>query len=233
MPTNHEIVAKRLETVVASNIRNEGDKILESHERATELTIAWLGYLRNSQATGTADELLDGFHASLIETAGCLAMGLVRPAVFGIRTQVDLLIAWLFFKDHFVEWEHLESTGERYRLVSEVLKYLKTYKRRFRERFDLLRAERTRGKADPYHLLSAHVHCQNSATVPPLVEIPQLVQVRDRCLECVELQSEISEYLSDVLASCFAAQWLDLPEPVTDSIKLRLKSSKLKVFCMS
>ena len=109
--------------------------------RHTQLAIAWLGYLRNSQATGTANELLDGFHASLIETAGYLAMGLVRPAVFAMRTQVDILVAWLFFKDHRVEWEHVESTGEGYRLVSEVLKYLKRYNGRFHDRLVLLRAE--------------------------------------------------------------------------------------------
>ena len=228
---NHKSVAKRLEKVVASHIKDEGGEILESHERATQLAMAWLGYLRNSQATGTANELLAGFHASLIETAGCLAMGLVRPALFAMRTQVDILVAWLFFKDHVVEWEHVESTGERYRLVSGVLKYLRTYNSRFHDRLVLLRAKRTRGEQDPYHLLSAHVHSQNSATVPPLVKVQQIVQAKARCLECVELQLEISEYLSDVLASCFATQWADLPESVTNSIKRRLGPAKLKSLC--
>ena len=231
--TDHNYVAKQLEKVVASHIKNDASQILMSHDQATQLAIAWLDYLRNSQATGTADELLDGFHASLIEAAGCLAMGLVRPAVFAMRTQVDILVAWLFFKDHPVEWEHVESTGKRYRLVSEVLKYLRTYNIRFQDRLALLRAKRTQGQEDPYHLLSAHVHSQNSATIPPLVKIQQLVQGKPRCLECVELQLEISEYLSDVLASCFATQWADLPESVTNSIKRRLEPEKLKILCMS
>lgn len=229
--TDHKCVAKRLEKVVVSHVKDEAGEILKSHEQATQLAMAWLEYLRRSQATGTADELLDGFHASLIETAGCLAMGLVRPAVFAMRTQVDILVAWLFFKDHPIEWEHVEATGKRYRLVSEVLKYLRTYNSRFQDRLVLLRAERGQGEEDPYHLLSAHVHSQNSATIPPLVEIHQLVQGKPRCLECVELQLEICEYLSDVLASCFATQWADLPEFVTNSIKRRLEPEKLKSLC--
>ena len=201
VPTNHERVAKGLEEVIASHINDTGGEILERHEEATEIAIAWLGYLRNSQSTRIADELLDGFHAALIETAGALTVGLVRPAVFAMRAQVDILFAWLFFKDHRVEWEYVESTGEKYRLVSEVLKYLRLYNSRFQDRLVLLRAARTQGGEDPYRFLSAHIHGQNSATVPPLVNIQQLVQTKDRCLEGVQLQLEISEYLSDVLAS--------------------------------
>ena len=232
MAANYEDIATELGKAVASHISREGCDILESHERATHLASAWLGYLRGAQASGTADELLNGFHAALLETAGCLAIGLVRPAVFSMRAQVDILFAWIYFRDHPIEWKHVELTGEKYHLVSDVLKYLRTYDRRFQERLGLLRGERMRGEEDPYRLLSAHVHSQNSATLPPLVGIERLVQPKDRCLECVALQEEISEYLSDVLASCFVTQWVDLPESVTQSIRGRLGAKKLKELCM-
>ena len=233
MAETHHDVAAGLGRSVASHIRKEGREILASHERATRLILAWLGYLRNAQRNGVANELLDGFHGALIETAGCLAIGLVRPALFSMRAQVDILLAWLYFKDHRVEWEHVELTGEKYHLVSEVLKYLKTYDRRFQQRLGLLRAKRAQGEEDPYRLLSAHVHSQNSATIPPLVRIKQLVQSKARCLECVALQGEISEYLNDVLVSYFATQWADLPEPIRDSIKGRLGPEKLRELCSS
>ena len=233
MAANHQSLATELGKVVASHIKREGRDILTRHERATWLTVAWLSYLRNAQARGTANRLLDGFHAALIETAGCLAVGLVRPALFSMRAQVDILFAWLYFKDHPVEWDHVELTGEKYHLVSEVLKYLRTYDKRFQERLGLLRAKRAEGEEDPYRLLSAHVHGQNSATMPPLVRLEKLVQPRARCLECVALQEEISEYLSDVLASYFVSQWTDLPEAITKSIKDRLGVKKLKKLCMS
>ena len=233
MAANHQGVATELRNVVGSHIEREGCEILASHEQATRLTLAWLGYLRSAQTHGTANELLDGFHAALIETAGCLAIGLVRPALFSMRAQVDILLAWLYFKDHRVEWEHVELTGEKYHLVSEVLKYLRTYNRQFHGRLGLLRANRAQGEEDPYRLLSAHVHSQNSATIPPLVRIEELVQPRVRCLECVALQEEISEYLSDVLASYFVTQWADLPDSITKSIRDRLKPAKLKELCLT
>lgn len=231
MVTNHQDVAAKLEKVVTSHIKTEGCEILASHERATQLPLAWLGYIRSAQTSGTANELLDGFHAALIETAGCLAIGLVRPALFSMRAQVDILLAWLYFRDHPIEWKHVELTGEKYHLVSEVLKYLRTYDRGFQQRLGLLRAERAQGEEDPYRLLSAHVHSQNSATLPPLVAIEKLVQPKNRCLECVALQEEISEYLSDVLASCFVTQWTDFPESITNSIRVRLGAKKLKKLC--
>ena len=216
---------------IALHFEDTGDEILEKHKEAVRPAMEWLGYLRSSQVTGSGDQLLDGLQASLIETAGCLMTGFVRPAVFTMRTQVDIVMAWLFFKDHPVEWDHVEVTGDKYRLVSEVLKYLSTYNRMFRKRLELLRSNRTRGDEDPYRLLSAHTHGQNSATLPPLVKIDQLVQTRDRCLDGVRLQLEISEYLSDVLTACFAEQWADLPEPITNLIRGRLRPAQLKNLC--
>ncbi len=232
MAGSQQRVAAELERVVVSHIRAESCELLANHERAVQLTVAWLGYLRNAQRNGTANELLDGFQASLIETAGCLALGLVRPALFSMRAQVDILLAWLYFRDHRVEWEHLELTGEKFHLVSEVMKYLKTYDRRFQQRLGLLRTRRAQGQEDPYRLLSAHVHSQNSATLPPLVRIEQLVQSGARCLECVGLQEEISEYLSDVLTCWFVGQWADLPGAIKESIVSRIGPKKLKELCM-
>ena len=233
MVANHQRITMELCKAVALHVGSDGCNILERHERATRLTSSWLGYLRGAQRGGTADELLDGYHAALLETAGCLAIGLVRPAVFSMRSQVDILFAWLYYKDHAIEWRHVELTGEKFHLVSDVLKYLRTYDKRFPERLRLLRGERRDGKEDPYRLLSAHVHSQNSATLPPLGGIEKLVQSKDRCLECVALQENIDEYLSDVLASCFATQWTDLPGSVRRSIRDRLGAKRLKQLCMT
>ena len=228
--TNQDAV-RSLGRVVALRIEGHGSEMLARHEEATRLTVAWLGYLRGAQRNGVADELLDGFQAALIEAAGCLVMGLVRPALFSMRAQVDIVLAWLYYKDHRVEWEHVEATGERYHLVSEVLKYLKTYSGRFQGRLELLRKQRSRGGAEPYRLLSAHVHSQNSATIPPLVGIEDLVQTEARCRECVTLQEEISEYVSDILVSCFVGQWADLPESIRVAVEARLGQAKLKELC--
>ena len=226
MAKEHEEEAARLARVVAKHIEVGGGEILEKHERALRLAVAWLGYLRGAQARGTADVLLDGFHAALIEAAGCLATGFVRPAVFAMRAQVDILLAWMYFRDHRVEWQYVEETGEKY-------KYLRTYDRRFGRRLALLRGRRTGGTEDPYRLLSAHVHGQNSATVPRLVRVPKLVRSRTVCLDCIVLQKDVCEYLSDVLTARFAGQWADLPGCVTQAIEGRLDAAGLRELCRS
>ena len=68
---------------------------------------------------------------------------------------------------------------------------------------------------------------------PRWLGLRNLSQPKVRCLECAALQGEISEYLSDVLASYFVTQWADLPESIRKSIKDRLGAKKLKKLCMS
>ena len=233
MATDASDIADELSAAVAEHVSSYGTAIIEEHERASELLVAWLAYLRSSATTGTADELLGGFHAAIIEVAGCLTLGLVRPAIFSLRGQVDVLCAWLFFKDHSVEWRHVEMTGQKYRLVSDVTKYLKTYFPRFEERLRLLRKNRRSGDDDPYSLLSAHVHGQNTSTIPPLVSVPELVQAEARCGECLQLQKEISEDLNDILVATYVDEWADLPDTITKAVQDRLSKPQLKELCAS
>src|ERR1700676_2613843 len=67
---------------------------------ATKLLLIWLGYLRSSVSRNVADRLLDATQATCIEVAGCLSNGFVRPAIFSIRSQLELLLAWVYFNDH-------------------------------------------------------------------------------------------------------------------------------------
>ena len=231
MAEQHDRASAALLETVEEHGRCHGAEILESHETACEGLVGWLDYLRTSQLTDTADALLDGLHAALIESAGCLSLGLVRPAVFSMRAQIDLLLAWLFFKDHAVEWQFVEEKGQKYRLPSEVLKYLRTFYPRFESRMQLLRRRRTNGNEDPYSVLSAHVHGQNTATVPRLGELPLLVRERADVDECVALQAAVSEYLSDLLVACFAREWLDLPESVRLQCETRLSAAELEELC--
>jgi hypothetical protein len=45
------------------------------------------------------------------------------------------------------------------------------------------------------------------------------------------LQTEVAEYITDVLASWYADRWHDLPTQVTAEVKARLGAGKLKQFC--
>ena len=60
----------------------------------------WLSYLRDSEATGVADTLLNGTQGAIGEAVACLTFGLVRPALSSLRAEIDMILGWLYFKDH-------------------------------------------------------------------------------------------------------------------------------------
>jgi hypothetical protein len=96
-----------------SSVKGEG--IVSQIEGKSSLLLLWIPYL-NLQKTGTADELLDGALSSLREVAACSGLGLVRPALLAMRTEIDLMLSWLYFKDHHVEWHYVNATGDGFKL---------------------------------------------------------------------------------------------------------------------
>jgi len=79
-----------------------GVDVITEIDRQSKLFLEWVPFL-NSLKTGVADELLDGAVSSLREVAACSGLGLVRPALLAMRTEIDLILSWLYFKDHSVE----------------------------------------------------------------------------------------------------------------------------------
>ena len=189
--------------------------------------------MRSSVSGKAADRLLDATQATCIEVAGCLSIGFVRPAVFSIRLQLEFLLAWIYFNDHPIEWQHSEKNLDDYPLRAVNLKYLRSFGSRFSERFTLLSKCKKRHDDDPYGLLSVHAHGISAAAAPSIGELSTLVLTKKRCDECVELQSDVAEYLTDVLAAWYADRWHDFPADIKDHLKSRLTPGTLKAFCAS
>jgi hypothetical protein len=221
------------ELIAAINVHFATHKAayLENCVNATKLLLTWIGYLRSSVSREVADRLLDAIQATCIEVAGCLSIGFVRPAVFSIRSQLELLLAWVYFNDHPVEWQYAQINLDEYPMRAENLKYMRSHSDRFLERFALLLKCKKRREDDPYGLLSVHVHSVSAAAAPSIGELRTLVQDKKRCDECVELQKEVAEYLTDVLAAWYADHWHDFPVDIKDHLAARLTPSPLKQFC--
>ncbi len=192
----------------------------------SQLYIQWIGYLAASQKTGVADSLLEAAAASVREVAACLSLGLVRPALFALRTQVDLVLAWLYFKDHLIEWGTVNDAGSGYKLKREVLEYLSEHYRGFNARYQALKDVITRQFEDPYRLLSAHVHAQSTPALPTAANLVDVVYEVDLCLECATMSREVGEYLSDVLVSVYGSKWTALPDLVRKTVDTRLVTKK-------
>jgi hypothetical protein len=140
-------------------------------------------------------------------------------------------LAWVYFNDHQVEWQYVESKHEDFPLRAVNLKYMRSYAPRFADRFALLAKSKTRADEDPYGLLSIHVHATASTAAPAFGDLSTLVQNVATCDDCVKLQRDIAEYLTDVLAAWYADRWQDFPEQVKVALKSRLPGKALSAFC--
>jgi len=204
---------------------------LEQVTAATHTFRIWLSFLRATISTHIADAMLDATQATIIEIAGCLSLGLVRPAIFSIRTQIELLLAWVYFNDHPVEWRHIQGHLRDYPMRARLLQYMNNNNERFQPRFQMLLRKRTRRTEDPYGLLSVHVHSSSTFASPQVVPLPALIGGATACSECIEMQVEVGEYLNDTMGAWYADRWVDFPPEVRAAVQARLSAPELKEFC--
>ena len=189
--------------------------------------LQWANYIYTAERTGDCDEFIDGFRASLVETIFCVSAGLARLALFSMRSQIDIILSWIYFKDHKKEYGKVQKSSYGFMLKSAVIKYLDEYEPNFRVRFATLTTEMTRTERDPYRLLSAHVHSQSLKTLPSATDFSSLVASDAICHELIVVQGEVTEYLSDILFSCFGGKWAGLPAELTVTLKSRLSEKSL------
>ena len=189
--------------------------------------LQWANYLYTSERTGDSDEFIDGFRASLVETVFCVSAGLARLALFSMRSQIDIIMSWLYFKDHEKEYSKVQKSSDGFMLKSAVVKYLEEYEPSFKARFLVLISGKTRNEIDPYRLLSAHVHSQSQKTLPSATDFLSLIASDAVCHELILVQREVTEYLSDICFSCFGGKWASLPAELTDVLKVRLSEKAL------
>jgi hypothetical protein len=201
-----------------------GASISSAVEANSTLLVYWLSYLNSFHRTDVADSLLDAVGSSIREVAGVLSLGLVRQALFSLRGQVDLMLAWLYFKDHAVEWSHVNQTADGFKLKKELLQYLDQHVPRFAHRMGILREIATRKELDPYRLLSAHIHAQSAPVLPNVIDLKDLVRPEAACKECAQVAFEVSEFLNDILLAVYLPSWASLPSAVRSGLDARFQS---------
>lgn len=53
-----------------------------------------------------------------------------------------------------------------------------------------------------------------------------MVYPEKQCKEAVSLQTEVSEYVSDIFLAYFASKWPSLPDEIVKPMKLRIPAEK-------
>lgn len=204
-----------------------GEQVLNDFDKAANLLLEWLKHLANGYATRDASPLLAAAISAAREAAGCLSLGLVRPAIFAMRSQYDLVFAWLYLHTHPMEWQRARNTGDGYPLRGEVYKYIKGVMPGALERLEVLEKRRTPAYDDPYDILSIHVHCKTELALPAVPAIKDIVSTKATVAEAITLQRQISGHLSDVLLAYFIKDWPGLPLAVRKDAEARLQPAVL------
>jgi hypothetical protein len=216
---------------VANHSSQHHARYLNETTTKGRFVLIWIGYLRLSVSRGWADRLLDAAQGTIIEAAGCLSLGLARSAVFSIRAHMELLMAWIYYNDHPVEWAKFEKSGRDYLLHSAILSYLRNNDEKFQNRFRLLITTKTRTTEDPYGVLSIHVHSVSASSGPSIAPLSSLVYRATVCDEVISLWQDVAEYLTDILCSWYGDRWYDFPLEIRKHVEGRLTASHLAEFC--
>jgi len=221
MTAQNKLQVEGLVAAVTDFASSRGPNNCAEVEDHCKLLLYWLKYLQSYQLTGTADELLAAVAPSLREVAATLSLGIIRPALFALRSQIDLVLTWLYFKDHPIEWDYVNATGEGFKMKKEITSYLATHNDAYGTRFGILKGIAKRTSEEPYHFLSAHIHGQSIAVLSNTGDLKDIVRSQSECNECVKAVYEVAEYLNDVLLSVYANSWASLPIEIQQAVSSR------------
>ena len=211
---------------VTTRLMQSGKASAEAMVCSVDPLLSWIGHLNAYKMTGTCDHCLDGVRSLILESIICTSAGLHRSAILAMRGQVDLVLTWIYFKDHPVEWRRVLRENEGYKLKKDVLEYLESFYPGFSRRMAMLKFAKKRQNDDPSRILSAHIHSVGNNTVPSLVSFSDIVATKELCDDCVAMQADVSEFVGDILISCYASSWAALPSELIATIKQRVGDGK-------
>lgn len=224
MKHKHGEQANELMGAVQAVCSEQSVQVLEAYESSSKLLLVWVALLRKSYLTGVADELLFAVSSSIREAAALAALGLVRPVLFSLRAQTDLMLSWIYFKDHPVEYRTLCRTGDGFVLKKDAINYLRENFPGFSERLGVLNSVAVRSEIDVYRLLSAHVHSQSPFVISEVRRLKDIVRSHGLINQCCLLQKDVAEYLSDLICAAGFVGELALPTAIKADLVSRLKT---------
>lgn len=191
---------------------------------------AWLHFYQSHATTKNARELLDGTQAAILESIGYITLGLGRAALSAIRTQIDLLLCFTYFSDHPREWSKVTTSGDGFKLRSDIYAYHKDMDKKFGARLTMIEQVSQPTLEDIYRTLSAHIHGQAPLTMPSISKISQLVSTEETIGSILDIQHKSSIALSNFLVAIHASEWTSLPKPIIDRVRALLSEKQRPQF---
>ncbi len=215
---------------IAETVAANGPALGAECERNAAPILRWIHWYETARSTSSALELLEGCRAAVLEATAYICFGLGRAAITSIRTQIDTLLSFSFFRNHPAEWNQVVTTGQGFRLRADVVEYYKGIDKSFEGRLAQIESGSGKRLIDTYRKLSAHIHGQAPMALPDAMEMKTLIWDEPRLRSVVAIQSDAAITLSNFLAAVHATEWQELPAEIVAEAKALIPEHKRASF---
>jgi hypothetical protein len=192
--------------------------------------LSWVNYLKLIHNNHSAIELLDGTESALVESCAYCCLGLGRASIVSIRTQVDLLLSYTYFRDHPKEWKRVQDRGEGFVLFAGIIKHHGEMDTDFNKRHEMVKQVVKPNLEELYGVMSAHIHAQSALTVPTSHKMKDIVLKKDKMVTILDLQQKTSLALSATLLAIYSKNWRDLPPELYKSTHSLMSRKQATIF---
>lgn len=191
------------------------------------LSMAWIEYYWPMSPHNSAISLLVGSKISLLESGASWSVGSNRGAAASLRTYVENIISWFYYREHPVEFKMVSRGIDDLLLPKAVISYASKIDPTFEKHHSALFKNAARDTDYYYTTISGYIHAHPKFTSSPkrLAEIVVSVPV-DPGFSTI--CSNTDEFISDFYATIHRRSWDTVPETVKLNISGRLDKKLAK-----
>jgi len=215
-------IAARLE----KNAANAGSQIGE-FIKLFPLSMAWIEYYWPMSPHNNAVSLLVGSKISLLESGASWSVGSNRGAAASLRTYVENIISWFYYREHPVEFRMVSQGIDDLWLPKAVISYASKIDPTFEKHHSALFKSAIRETDYYYGTISGYIHAHPKFTNSPkkLAEIVVSVPVDPGFSKICK---NTDEFISDFYATVHRKSWDTVPDVVKLNVSSRLDKKLAK-----
>jgi hypothetical protein len=204
------------------------DDALDTFLKTLPLSQDWIQREWPLSDDNPARTLIVGAKVALLETGTAWAVGSNRGAASSLRAYIENAFAWLYYKDHPVEFRAVLDRNIDMHLPKAVQNYIKTMDKGWEKAYSFLNKKSKRSNEYFYTDVSQFVHA-HPAFASYVLSIEEIAVSVPRDSSFITLSGMVDEFISDNYLSFYRASWGDVPSSVQTNASSRLGTS-LKQF---
>lgn len=206
---------ERLLDATRNHAAGDGQAAARSIADAATPFLIWLRHLEIADEEPRTAGLLNGARAALVESVAAAALGLGRACIAASRLQIDLVVAYTYYRSHLEEWERVQREGKGFVTRGQIQDLHCDSVVGFKSRLALLNSHGI-SIDGLYRALSAHIHGQSDLTITTSNQLEEVVFSGALFASVIDAQTQTLAAVSHYLCALYADDWPSLPPTVID-----------------